>query len=262
MPKYFCELCNFCTINKTGYARHIKTKKHKRKENAKYFCEKCNKHYKDKSGLWRHKKKCCLQEELLPEENLDTIKNMIIELLKTNNNNNIINNDNRTFNLNVFLNETCKDALNISDFVSSIHVGLEDLEHTGRNGYVQGISNIFVKNLKSITQNLRPIHCSDKKREVLYVKENDKWERETEEKPILIRAIKNIANENIKQIQHWQNQYPDCIYSDSRKNDLYLKIVRNSMNGSTDEEMRRNLDKIISNVVKETVIDKEVNRII
>jgi len=128
------------------------------------------------------------------------------------------------------VNETCKNAMNITDFVSSIQLNLDDLEHTGRTGYVEGISNIVITNLNKLEQHLRPLHCSDLKREVLYIKDNNEWMKETQHKPILTKAIKTIANENIKQISQWKDNYPDCIKSDSKKNDLYLKIISNSMN--------------------------------
>ena len=174
----------------------------------------------------------------------------------TNNINNVSNVGNKTFNLNVFLNDTCKDALNINDFVSSIKINFEDLENTGRQGYIQGISNIFLKNLNKLEQHMRPLHCSDFKREVMYIKYNNEWTKETDNKPILTNAIKTIANENIKQISKWRDNYPDCVSSDSNKNDLYLKIVSNSMNGLTKEEGDKNINKIISNVSKKVVIGK------
>jgi hypothetical protein len=172
--------------------------------------------------------------------------------------NNICNNttNNKTFNLQFFLNETCKDALNIQEFVSSIQLSLEDLENTGRQGYIDGISNIILKNLNNLEDYKRPIHCSDSKREVMYIKDNDKWEKEYESKPILTKAIKMIANENIKQIKGWKDKHPDCTDSESKKNNLYLKIVSNSMNGSTEEESNKNITKIINNVAKEVLIDK------
>ena len=257
-----------------------------------YICEKCNRKYKDRTGLWKHKKKCNTEpnntettnniNEVIHEViNKDNLINMLvtqnkelIELLKhgmINNNNNISNNinnninnsnnnttniENKTFNLNLFLNETCKNAMNISDFVSSIQVNLEDLEYTGRQGYIQGISNIILNNLQKLEQHERPLHCNDLKREILYIKENNKWEKEKDNKPILTKAIKTIANENIKQIKFWREKYPDCTDADSKKNNLYLKIVSNSMNGLTEEEGHRNIDKIISNVAKEVIIDK------
>ena len=254
-------------------------------ENAKkeYACDICSKIYKTNSGLWKHKQQCKIKpfnENITTNEILDVIKHLIkdnqqftkdlINSVVTNQNNtikeitkcaanttnNINNSHNKSFNLNVFLNETCKDAMNISEFVSSIKVNLEDLENTGRRGYIEGISDIFLKNLNNIEQHMRPFHCSDLKREILYIKDNNEWTRESDEKPILTKAIKTIANENIKQIKYWREKYPDCTFADSKKNNMYLKIVSNSMNGSTPEEGNKNINKIISNVVKESVIIK------
>jgi hypothetical protein len=256
-------------------------------QDKKYECL-CGKIYVDNSGLWRHKKKCVSnkKDEILSipkivepiiqdkiPENFDK-EMLIIQLLKQNqelqqslielskksinitNNNNNTNSHNKTFNLQFFLNEECKDALNISEFVSSIRVELDDLETTGRLGYVEGVSRIMNKNLKELDVNKRPIHCSDSKREVLYIKNDDQWTKEDDSKPILKKAIKEVANENIKQISEWRKKHPDCTASDSRKNDQYLKIVSNSMSGMNSDEQVKNINKIISNVAKETVIDK------
>jgi hypothetical protein len=146
--------------------------------------------------------------------------------------------------------------MNISEFVSSIHFNLEDLENTGRQGYIEGISNIILKNLNNLEQHFRPLHCADSKREVFYIKDNNKWTKENEDKPILTRTIKTIANENIKQIKCWRDKNPDCTSADSKKNNLYLKIVSNSMNGLTKEEGDANINKIISNIAKQTAIQK------
>ena len=248
-----------------------------------YTCNMCDKEYKSRVGLWKHKKLCnndiqqniekneisdkelimmvVKQNAELMKENSE-MRNMMMGVIKTGthnttNNNTNTNSHNKTFNLNFFLNETCKDALNINDFVSSIKVSLSDLENTGRQGYVEGVSNIILKNLNNLEQYQRPIHCSDFKREVIYIKDNDKWEKECEEKPLLTKAIKVIANENIKKIMEWKETNPDCTNSDSKKNNLYLKIVSNSMNGSNKEEGTKNITKIISNVAKETIIQKE-----
>ena len=278
-----CEKCNFITSNKKDYKRHLQTKKHisnisatgllKMGEKTPYACS-CGKQYKDNSGLWRHKKTCMIEtnkpvtldKELIIEllKNNTEMQKMMMKLIENGTNNttnNSINTNcnnvtNKTFNLNLYLNETCKNAMNISEFVSSIHLNLEDLENTGRKGYVEGISNILFKNLNNLEHHMRPLHCSDYKREILYIKDNDEWTKETENKPILTKAIKVIANENIKQIKFWRDKYPDCTDSESTKNDLYLKIVSNSMNGLTEEESKKNIQKIISNVVKEVVIDK------
>jgi hypothetical protein len=195
---------------------------------------------------------------MLIQENKE-FKNLILELIKKDNlniTNNTNNSHNKTFNLQFFLNEECKDALNISEFVSSIKVELEDLEATGRLGYVEGVSRIMNKNLKELDINKRPIHCSDLKREILYIKNDDQWIKEEETKPILKKAIKQVAYENIKQINEWKKKYPDCTDSESRKNDLYLKIVGNSMSGLTTEEQLKNYEKIVSKVAKESIIDK------
>jgi hypothetical protein len=286
--KYYCQTCIYNTSRKSSYDKHCESIRHKKKQNTTFSnnldakicakiltCDKCEKTFKDRSGLWRHKKKSSIEDNTTVDGiNIKDKDALVIHLLKqngelqnklielsskksiTNNNANYHNITNNAFNLNFFLNETCKDAMNITDFVSSIKLSLEDLENTGRKGYIEGISNIIVKKLNNLEQCFRPIHCSDFKREVLYIKDNNKWEKDTEDKPILTNVIKTIANENIKQIKNWRNKNPDCTDSNSKKNNLYLKIVSNSMNGMTKEEGERNINKIISNVSKEVIIDK------
>ena len=285
--KFTCEYCDFKCSKKGDFNRHLDTLKHTNQQNVTMLtslqikCE-CGKIYKERTGLWRHKQKCIIKQnkyesdninsEILIDSNTTDKDALIIQLLKQNGElqkslielskektvTNNTSNNNKTFNLNFFLNETCKDALNIQDFVSSIHLSLEDLENTGRQGYIEGISNIILKNLNNLEHYKRPIHCSDSKREILYIKDNNKWEKECENKPILTKAIKMIANENIKQIKGWKDKYPDCTNSDSNKNNLYLKIVSNSMNGSTQEESHKNINKIINNVAKDTIIQKDI----
>ena len=274
-----CSFCDFKCSYLSDWKRHISTRKHKNgnygnQMETNYECN-CGKIFITNSGLWKHKKKCVTDNiQYIDGININDKNALVIHLLKqntelqhkiidmaskstiTNNTNNSHNTTNNTFNLNVFLNETCKDAMNITDFVSSIKMELDDLEHVGRTGYIQGISNILIKNLNNIEQHLRPLHCSDFKREILYIKDNNKWIKDTENKPILTNAIKLIANQNIKQINKWVQQHPDCVKSDSKKNDLYLKIVSNSMNGSTKEESDKNINKIITNVAKNVTINK------
>jgi hypothetical protein len=251
------------------------------KSSAKFICKNCSKTYMDNSGLWRHKKLCNKNNEepeissknvtndLIQKDNLieylikenAEFKTLIMELVKkdnvsNNNSNNTINSHNKTFNLSLFLNETCKDALNIGEFVDSIKVQLSDLETFGHSGYVEGVSKILIKNLNELDTCKRPIHCSDSKREVLYIKDDDKWSKENEEKLVIKKAIKDVANKNIRQIPAWTNLNPDCKKSDSRKNDQYLKIVMNSMSGGSNEEQCNNIEKIIKNVTKSVIIDK------
>ncbi len=294
--KFYCEICDYHTSRKCNYDEHLLTSKHKSamfgNENpaissAKFMCPNCCKLYKDNSGLWRHKKKCLAENidnivpptypqnhpqpyeqpnkdnliEYLIKENAE-FKTLIMELVKKDNNNltNInshnVNSNNKTFNLQFFLNEQCKDALNIGEFVDSIKVQLSDLETVGHTGYVEGVSKILIKNLNELDVVKRPIHCSDLKREVLYIKDDDKWSKENEDKLVIKKAIKDVANKNIRQITEWANLNPDCKQSDSKKNDQYLKIVMNSMSGGSNEEQNHNIDKIIKNITKSVIIEK------
>ena len=283
IQKFTCSLCDFRCSKKGDWNRHILTDKHCNLTNPNkntsnyiqknYTCN-CGKIYRHQSTLCTHKKKC--KNNNVIEESIDMHDKdaLILHLLKQNgelqksliemskeksvtNNNTHNNSHNKTFNLQFFLNETCKDALNITDFVSSIKPSLEDLENTGRRGYIEGVSNIILKNLNNLEQYRRPIHCSDHKREILYIKDDNQWIKESDEKPVLTKAIKVIANENIKMIKDWRDLNPDCTDINSKKNNLYLKIVSNSMNGTNKEEGDKNMSKIISNVAKEVIIVKE-----
>jgi hypothetical protein len=170
---------------------------------------------------------------------------------------NVINNNtNNHFNLNVFLNETCKDAMNIMEFVDQLQVSVKDLEETGRLGYAEGISKIFINGLKQINISDRPIHCADSKREIVYIKDKNQWTKEDDNKSLLTNAIKHVAHKNMRQIREWTKVNPEYNDSSSKQNDRYLKIVSNSMNGSTEEETNKNYNKIIKNITKETVIEK------
>ena len=201
------------------------------------------------------------------------IRGLIIELLKkesinntnntnnTNNNNTINNNhisncNNKSFNLNFFLNEQCKNALNLNEFVDSIKMQLSDLEEFAHLGYANGVSNIFVKGINALDIHLRPIHCSDSKREILYIKNNNEWIKETDEKLLIQSAIKKVAFKNIKQINEWIKENPSCKDPRTKKYDQYNKIVMNSMSGGTEEEQKDNIEKIVRNVTKAVAIDK------
>ena len=285
--QYICIFCNYYTSKKFNYDKHILTSKHLKSmiinENVgivakystvTYICSNCNKQYKDNSGLWRHSKKCCkgntskAQElvEYLMKENAE-FKQLIIDQNKQmaqisstavlNAGHNTINsNNNKTFNLQVFLNETCKDAINLTDFVNQIQLSVSDLEETGKLGYAEGISKVFIKNLNDIDFTQRPIHCSDSKREILYIKDDNQWNKEDENKSHLSKAIKQVANKNIKQLSEWQKLNPKYKDPESKQNDKYMKLVLNAMSGSTPEEQKSNITKIIKNVTKEVIIEK------
>lgn len=247
----------------------------------------CGVEYKYRQGLWKHRKNC--EQKNTPEspiepideetelniltklvkdiikQNIDVIKhnqdltNKIVDICKVGGNtisHNNVHSNNKTFNLQFFLNETCKDAMNISDFVESIKFQLKDLEHIGEVGFVDGISDVVLDNLTELDTRQRPLHCSDNKREILYIKENDEWIKDDEPNTKMTKVIKQIAHKNMKIIPEWIKNYPDCHKSESTKNDKYLKIVSNSMSGGTELEQKNNISKIISKVAKEVTIDK------
>ena len=196
--------------------------------------------------------------QLLIEQNkqLYETNNKLLLIAKENGPITTINSNNKTFNLQVFLNETCKDAINLTDFIDSIKVQIKDLERVSEKGYAEGVSQIFINNLQQLNTHSRPIHCSDSKRETLYIKDEDQWSKDDENKTVLTKAIKQVANKNIKQISEWQKLHPEYSDPESKQNDKYMKIVLNSMSGSTPEEQKSNITKIIKNVTKEVIIEK------
>jgi hypothetical protein len=248
----------------------------------------CNKSFKHSSGLWRHKKKCHLEEnveikinnensdvkilatlfklqmnenkelkELIMEQNKQMIEQnkTILELSVKSGNNTNCNNTNN-FNLQFFLNEQCKDALNIGDFVEQIKLQLSDLDMIGRVGYVEGMSKIFLRNLKELDVFKRPIHCSDLKRETIYVKDKDAWEKENGENIKIKRAIKEVEHKNIKQLPQWKEENPTADDTETKKHLEYQNILLEAMGGSTLEDDDKKREKIIRNIAKEVVIEK------
>jgi len=258
----------------------------------RFTCKNCNKVYKDNSGLWRHNKKCLKKEEddsehdqieeekgnsdfkMLAElfkqqmnenkelkEMLIEQNKQIIELSKEKNtiiNNNTTNNtSNNQFNLQFFLNEQCKDALNLGDFVEQIKLQLSDLDMIGRVGYVEGMSKIFLRNLKALDVFKRPIHCSDLKRETLYIKDKDAWKKENGENIKIKQAIKGIEHKNIKQLPKWREENPTAEDTETKKHMEYQNILLEAMGGSTMEDDDKKREKIIRNIAKEVVIEKK-----
>ena len=274
--RFYCNKCDYGTSKKSSFDEHLLSAKHQKSINinnflpqicSKFSCEKCSKQYKDNSGLWRHKKKCQLNVlENKKEESTD--KELIMMLVKENtelleivkngshHTTTNTNSHNKTFNLNFFLNETCKDAMNIMDFVDTIKVQLTDLIKVGEIGYVEGISNIITSNLKALDVSQRPIHCTDKKREVLYIKDEDKWEKEDDEKKKLRKAIKTIAYKNINVLPQFKEKYPDCKESDSKFSTQYNNLIIESMGGPGDNDMEKE-DNIIKHISKLVIIEKE-----
>jgi disulfide oxidoreductase YuzD len=208
----------------------------------------------------------------LQNQNNNELQHKYIELQKQNNDfqqkmmesfqevlkngiHNTTNSHNKTFNLQFFLNETCKDAMNIMEFVESIKLQLSDLEKVGKVGFVNGISNIIVNNLKALDENQRPVHCTDKKREVIYVKDEDKWEKEDVEYKKIRKAIKCIARKNSKLLFEFKEKYPDCLNGESKCSDKYTKLVIEAYGGKNQEDVD-NENKIIKNISKTIAVNK------
>jgi len=294
-PKIFhCDVCLITCSRNSEWLRHIVTNKHKINKNCENsnilatsftpnICE-CGKQYKDRTGLWRHKKRCISKNTTSKNEVIDKEENNIsselilsiihqnqefkdllleqnktlIELSKNNTINNTINNNshNKIFNIHVFLNETCKDAMNIMDFVNSIKIQLSDIESIGQLGFVNGISKLIIKHLNALDENMRPIHCNDSKRDSLYVKDANVWEKEDSDNKKIKKAIKYVSHKNICALPEWKAKYPDCTYSDSLKSDQYNQIVIEAMGGSGDNDEEK-ADKIIKKIAKAVTIDKK-----
>ena len=291
MPKnaviFICDICDFKCSKKSNYEKHLLTLKHTNddkmltnadKINAKNaknalplngnICE-CGKEYKHRQSLFIHKKKCPFLKNNDPDKNEDLInylikenhefKSLILEIVKkdtTQNNNTIsnsnVNSHNKTFNLQFFLNETCKNAMNINEFVDSIKLQLSDLENVAKIGYIEGLSKIIIKNLNALDVTERPVHCSDSKRDTMYVKDEDKWEKENEENHKVLKAIEDIANKNSKMVKEWKIKNPECASSKSHKADVYSHIMIEAVCSNNDA----NNTKILKKIAKEVTIDK------
>ena len=260
-----------------------------------YECEFCPKIFKDRAGLWRHNKKCNedTQKQLEPPER-NTDSAMILELLKQNQefkqlmidqskqiqeqqaenqelqkqlidavkvsgshieNQTTINN-NQKFNLNFFLNEQCKDAINMSDFIENMELDIEDLTETGRLGYVGGISRILINKLQELDIYKRPLHCTDMKRETLYIKDNDEWEKQTNSKEKMSKIINTVANKNCRNIPKWTEEHPGYEVFDSPENMEYMNMTQAVLGGFGEQENKQFKDKIIKGVIKEVMVNR------
>ena len=268
---FFCEFCNKEYISKSGYWKHMKR------------CEFISKVSKEEGNTLDSSSNSLDEPDQPVQENEKTIiakkedvdyKEICIQMIKQNNelqktiqdlipkigNSTTVNNTTNKINMNIFLNEYCKDALNFVDFVNSLQLQLDDLEHTKNFGYVEGISNIFIRALKDLDVSKRPIHCTDLKRDVLYVKDDNIWQKEDDECKTLIKAIDNVKHNNFCQIKQWEQQNPECHISTHKKNDEYVQIISNCMGGIGDDETK-NAKKIIKNVAKNVYLDNNAKKI-
>jgi hypothetical protein len=281
MPlKFYCDFCDYGCCKRSSWLQHLSTAKHDKAKvglwsaNKIYACEICGIVFKHQSSYCRHKKKCSHKKnESVNLTNAILDKDLIVMLVKqntelmdllknsstnqANHNTNSLNNNsnNKTFNLQFFLNETCKDAMNIMDFVESIKLQMSDLEKIGEIGYTQGISNIITTNLKALDVTQRPVHCTDKKRETMYIKDEDKWEKEDEQNTKLKKLIRHVENKNIRMLPQFREKYPDYNNSSSKISDKYDKIVLEAMGGAGNNNLEKE-NKIIHNISKCVMIDK------
>jgi len=266
----------------------------KSSKNITCKCEKCDKIYNSRSGLWSHSKKCLkkLNRPANTEPNNTSVHSIIsqitpdiilsifqqnkelqqlileqnktiIEMTKNGQvNNNTINqtnsnNNNKTFNLQFFLNETCKDAMNMKDFIKSLELSLPELEKMGEIGFAEGMSRVFVNRLNSLDITKRPIHCSDIKREIIHIKDDNKWERDNANLDRLRKIIKQLTLKNILKVDDWKKANQGCTEYNSRKNSQYLKINMEAIGPVDDVEVKRDFGKIIRRVAENTAIDKK-----
>ncbi len=297
VKKYACETCDYNTSKQFDYMKHLSTLKHKNQVLGDISCEKvasayeciCGKKYNHASSLWNHKQKCIQLPTTIeasvskqPQDDDQSQTNLILELVKQNqefkqllieqnktiievakNNqiNNTINNNtnshNKTFNLQFFLNETCKDAMNMKDFIKSLELSMPELEKMGELGFAEGMSRVFVNRLNSLDVTKRPIHCSDVKREIIHIKDDNKWERDNANLDRLRKIIKQLTHKNILRVDDWKKANPGCTEYNSRKNDQYLKLNMEAIGPVDEADEKRDFGKIIRRVAENTAIDKK-----
>jgi len=296
--EFYCDNCDYKCSHEGLWIRHIESRKHLETSKivgvTKPLCS-CGKSFKTRSGLWKHKKACkvSLDNEVTETEKEKEIdkdaelvwtlvkqnqefkemmleqQNYMMELVKNSNtvnnttiynNANTNNTQNNQFNLQFFLNETCKDAMNINEFIDSIQIQLEDLDYTGKHGYVKGLSNVIVRELKALDQKVRPMHCSDEKREVIYIKTNDVWEKDIDYAGVT-RFTKHLAHKKFLKIKEWVEENPTCMAHDDKKNDDYLNIlgqITSSFTHLNGSECQESMKKIIKAIAKQAIIQKNI----
>jgi hypothetical protein len=278
-----CEKCNYTCFSKKDFNKHLSTRKHtkdkmdkeKNPENpTNHICCVCNKIYKYQSGLCKHKRTCVsTQLELTPNDGIHALTELVKELVSSNYNivkqnqelqqkvvdlsnkttvNNTTTNNNQKFNINVFLNETCKNAINFSDFINNIQISYEDLENNARLGFVNGISKIFLDNLNQLDISERPIHCTDVKRETMYIKDDNTWTKQTSDEK-LQKAIQGVSYKSMGKLGKWKQENPDYNDADSEFSQRCLIMQKNTLAGS---ERGVYYPKVIHVLARESAIEK------
>jgi hypothetical protein len=287
--KFYCELCDYTTSNKKDFAKHESTAKHKNSANGNkleiseipktptYTCN-CNKIFATNSGLWKHKQLCHTKNSM-NNENITSLTKLVLEVVKSNNelqkqnhefqkqlidvcktnitnNSNTVNSHNKTFNLQVFLNEDCKDAMNVSDFMNSLNLQVSDLECVGQLGFVEGISNIIIKRLNAMDITKRPVHCTDSKRETIYIKEDGVWTKDDDDNMKIRKLVRGVSSRNCKNATAYKAMYPEWKDPESKHSYIYDKIVLEAFGGTNNGKDEENENKIIRKILKHLTIDK------
>ena len=276
LENFYCEKCDYTSLRKSDYNKHLQSKKHNdnndnMNDNKKlsYNCE-CGKKYNFISGLSRHKKLCNRnkKESIIISNNKDEMKDLVFKLIKQNtelqqqiselipkvgNNHNTINSHNKNkFNINVFLNEKCKDALSMDEFINKIEVSMKNLLTTKKKGQVYGISNIIIENMNKLSLYERPIHCTDKKRETLYVKNNE-WEKD-DNKEYINKALKKVESKQLKNLNVWLEKHPNYM-NNSLEQEEFAQLM-SECGKSVDDGREKIIKKLCDNVYIEKTDDE------
>ena len=295
---FYCVSCDYNTGNKKDYNKHLLTRKHVNASknpndstniNVRKFTCSCGNEYKYRQSLFKHKQKCdnrpienkivttCPNsneaepfdfsimfelikqnqefKELLVEQNKHII-DLAGKIGTTNNTQNIKQQNNNQFNIQMFLNEKCKDAISLDDFVESLQFNTQTAEYAGKHGFVNGITNIFMTGLKQLEVHQRPFHCTDAKRETLYVKRIDMWAKDGETNPTMLDAINDVSTKNMRQMPRWIEENPECQHSGTDKFEEQLRIMHGMLNTQSNKE------KVLKNLAKESLIDKNSESVI
>ena len=291
--KYHCTTCDYFTSRLSQYNNHILTRKHQMTThglptiNADHNCV-CGREFSCRQNLHRHKKICTYtlppvttSTDNLPQPTIDAA--LVLELLKQNqefktlileqnkqmmelankagnNNCNNNNNNNNKFNLNVFLNETCKDAISMDDFINSIEVTRDEFIHTGQVGFVEGISTVMAHRFRDMDMHTRPLHCTDLKRETIYIKNADKWEKDDADKTNMRKAVRGVAKKNMKELWRWyHDNKPQVEQIGTEVCEDYFRYHKAALGGYGKEEDLKFEEKIMRNVLKEVQVDKSTS---
>ena len=290
--KFNCEMCDYSCSKKRDFDKHLNTLKHLKattatEKSSLHICSYCNKQYMDRTGLWKHKKKCkkihipqehtnndsngLINVIVKQQEETSELKKLLIEqsqqihaqqkqiqelipqlqqVTNITNNNNTTNNK---FNLNFFLNEQCKDAISIQHFIENLNIGIRELEHMGDVGYVKGMMSIFSETLGKMNIYERPLHCTDLKRDTLYIKQGDTWTKDTEDKTELKKLVETVKCRNYGSLRLWEREHPEAFECDTQDNIDYMRISSESLGGFNSTDTIK-LNKIIKHVVKEVYV--------